>query len=749
MPAEEEPGMLFFLRSPPPPPLPLASDSPTAAPTIASATSTTTTLAVANGKRKRSASTEGEETVERHAGDEEKAQKKKDAMQAVTKDLLIVLKEYDPTPSILSFSLSSIASVEEQSPPTKRPKLSTPIPDTIHERLAVATYESFNVFLSDVSAVCRALMGTLSPTPKATTDGSTSWENVNTIVARVIHFEHLAKDLVNRQRKRLVEWLDFTEELDTNDQPLSSLSKASDKVALTVLTYGGPVFSSLPKADNIVIPSTVSSRSTSTSGSPKSPASTTATSVASDWPKNQHRKAECIAVVTPFIEPDVPHAQFSTVKAIPTSEAEIKKESGGAARIPKLGEVFPPPAALANLPPPQVDYSRIGLKWGGELGSGGIVAHPEVEFKSETSGHWLQYTNFPQPGLSRLPPDPFRQGIGLPANFVAAYSSFAPTRDESLAKVPAAVSNSIWWERRGGRIFRKMFTQDPTIGHMYKQYEPKKQQQQQPDRLQLTDKPQEPNSDLNESEIEKLIESFEELPIDTRLLMSHDAMLVEISSLLSQLQSQQYTRLAATKPDLLPQTDEVKTYLALKDRLTSLIDALPPHVLATIDGHPDSDLILSHKIPILNSAAPVFKGTLPSDDKPPQQQVQTAAMSAINAAAGLSPISPAPVASMLSTPRRVQGAPHLTVGAPPPPVTPQQHPQYGYPQQPQQQRPQYQTPQQQQPYQRPRGSVPPPQGLGAIGVGGGYYPQQQSQQQQSPAVGGAQSPARYSQRVRR
>ncbi|KAF8250304.1 hypothetical protein K440DRAFT_619793 [Wilcoxina mikolae CBS 423.85] len=723
-----------------------------AAPTIASATSTTT-LAVVNGKRKRSASTEGEETVERHAGEEEKAQKKKDAMQAVTKDLLIVLKEYDPTPSILSFSLSSIASVEEQSPPTKRPKLSTPIPDTIHERLAAATYESFSVFLSDVSAVCRALMGTLSSTPKATTDGSTSWENVNTTVARVIHFERLAKDLVNRQRKRLVEWLDFTEEVDTNDQPLSSLSKASDKVALTVLTYGGPVFSSLPKADNIVIPSAVSSRSTSTSGSPKSPASTAATSVASDWPKNQHRKAERIAVITPFVEPDVPHAQFSTVKAIPASEAEIKKESGGAARIPKLGEVFPPPAALANLPPPQVDYSRIGLKWGGELGPGGIVAHPEVEFKSETPGHWLQYTNFPQPGLSRLPPDPFRQGIGLPANFVAAYSSFAPTRDESLAKVPAAVSNSIWWERRGGRIFRKMFAQDLVIGHMYKQYEPKKkqQQQQQPDRLQLTDKPQEPNSDLNESEIEKLIESFEELPIDTRLLMSHDAMLVEISSLLSQLQSQQYTRLAATKPDLLPQTDEVKTYLALKDRLTSLIDALPPHVLATIDGHPDSDLILSHKIPILDSTAPVFKGTLPSDDKPPQQQVQTAAMSAINAAAGLSPISPAPVANMLSTPRRVQGAPHLTVGAPPPPVTPQQHPQYGYPQQPQQQRPQYQTPQQQQQYQRPRGSVPPPQGLGAIGVGGGYYPQPQPQpqQQQSPAVGGAQSPARYSQRVRR
>jgi len=639
-----------------------------------------------------------------------------------------------------------------ESPPTKRTKLSTPIPDTIHERLATATYASFNVFLSDVSAVCRALMATLNSTPKATADGSTSWENVNTTVARVIHFEHLAKDLVNRQRKRLVEWLDFTEEVDVNDKPAPS-SKGSDKVALTVLTYGGPVFSSLPKADNIIIPSAVSSRSTSTSGSPKSPASTAATSVASDWPKHHHHhKAERVAVVTPFVEPDVSLPHISTVKAIPASEAEIKKESGAAAKIPKLGEVFPPPPALANLPPPQVDYSKIGLKWGGELGPGGIVAHPEVEFRSETPGHWLQYTNYPQPGLSRLPPDPFRQGIGLPANFVAAYSSFAPTRDESLAKVPAAVSDSIWWERRGGRIFRKMFAQYPPIGHMYKQYEPKKQQQQEQAK-DSQDSPLQPNSDLNESEIEKLIDSFEELPIDTRLLMSHDAMLAEISSLLFQLQSQQYTRLAATKAELLPQTDEVKTYIALTDRLTSLIDALPPHVLATIDGHPDSDLILSSKIPILDSATSVFKGTLPSDDKPPQQQVQTAAMSAINAAAGLSPISPAPVASMISTPRRVQGAPHLSVGAQQPPTTPQQTPQYGYPQQPQQQRPQYQTPQQQQQYQRPRGSVPPPQGLGAIGVGGGYYPQQQPQQPQpqgmSPAVGGAQSPARYSQRVRR
>lgn len=589
---------------------------------------------------------------------------------------------------------------------------------------------------------------------------------------------------MNRQRKRLAEWLDLTEEVDVSEKP----EKPSGKVALTVLTYNGPVFSSLPKPDNITVPSVVSSRSSSTSASPKSPTSTAATSV-SEWPK----KTESLSVMTPFVEPAVPLPHISTVKA-------ANDHSG--VPVPKLGEVFAPPQALASMQVPALDYSKIGVKWGGEVGLGGISAHPETEYKTEVAGQWLQYTNYPQPGLSRLPPDPFRQGIGLPGNFVAAYSSFAPTRDESFSKVPSAVSNAIWWEKRGGRIFRRMFGQDPVLGHMFKEYEPKDKQEQEgkPTAIPVASSP----ADLDEKAIEELIQNFEDMPIDTRLLMDNDAMLSEISHLITTLQSQQYARLAEMigphETPTGPQTEEVKTYIQLRDRLASLIELLPPHLLATIDGQPDSELILSHKIPALDGdGEPVFNGTLPSDDPKLQQpQIQVAANMAMNAAAGLSPINPAPVANMMAPQQQqrvFQGVPHLTVnvGGPPPqgpgyqqytqpsPMYQQaQTPHFAAPPPPHQQQyaqqppPQMQqrvypqpTPQRGGPVmptastpiayaQRPRGSVPPPQGLGAIGVGPGastYYhqqpPPQQMPMQMSPQQLHQATPTRYSQRARR
>jgi len=658
---------------------------------------------------------------------------------------LTTARRYDPTPSILNYSLASIENVVSQAqPPTKRTKLSEPIPDTIVGRLQASTYLSLNALLSDVSAVCKALNNSLSATPK--TSSGSSWQNANTIIARVIHFECLTKDLVNRQRKRMADVLDLTDELVASEK--ASKPAASDKVALAVLTCGGAVFSSLPVPDNITVPSTVSSRSSSATGSPKSPASTAATSI-SDWPKH---KAERLSVVMPFVEPAaLGFPQISTVRAITDSESASSKRT---IKAPKLGEVFPPPPALQHYQCPPMDLEKNGILWGGGVGPGGFVTRPELDQPSEVMSHWLQYTNFAPPHPKRLPPDPFKQGIGLPANFVAAYSSFAPTRDDSLAKVPVELSNAVWWEKRGGRIFRRMFKDHPTLGHMHRKYTPSD-----PDELPANRNAQQSNEDeVDEKEMEKLIENFEELPIDTRLLMSNDAMLTEISSLLATLQSQQYRRLAAiigpNENPAQPASEEVKTYIQLRDRLSSLIECLPPHLLATIDGHVDSELLLSSRIPI-SEGRPVFKGALPNDDPKQIPQVQQAAMTAMNAAAGLSPVHPAPVAAMMGRhPQHqqqqpsphVMGTPNLSMQHPhtpqphhyPSPApgynvpTPHQQPQgyhhHQYPQHtPHPQHRQYapgpqHTPQPQVTYaQRPRGNVPPPQGLGAIGVGGGNY----------------------------
>ena len=302
-----------------------------------------------------------------------------------------------------------------------------------------------------MKAACRAVTDALGATPKS--DMHAGWERVNNTIAHIIHFERLAKDLVNRQRARLP-WLDLTAEVDPNEMP----EKPTENMALTVLTYAGPLFSSLPKSDNITVPSAVSSRASSASGSPKSPTSTAATSV-SDWPKT---KPESLSVMTPFVEPSIPLPLISTAKAATNKSV---------AKVPKIGEIFAPPGSVSGMQVPSLDFTKVGMKWGGEVGPGGAVAHPEIDYQSEIAGQWLQYTNYPQPGFSRMLPDPYRQGIGLPGNFVAAYSTFAPTRDNSYSKVPQSISSAIWWDRRGGKVFRRMFGQDEVLGHMFKEYE--------------------------------------------------------------------------------------------------------------------------------------------------------------------------------------------------------------------------------------------------------------------------------------
>jgi hypothetical protein len=95
MPVEEEPGTLLVLRPPPD-----EERAPDLAQGPLDATNTdpqpTTTLAVVNAKRKRGASSGDENTVPpaNDMSEEEKSRRKKEAMQAVSTDLLQVLKEY-------------------------------------------------------------------------------------------------------------------------------------------------------------------------------------------------------------------------------------------------------------------------------------------------------------------------------------------------------------------------------------------------------------------------------------------------------------------------------------------------------------------------------------------------------------------------------------------------------------------------------------------------------------------------------
>ncbi|CUS12304.1 unnamed protein product [Tuber aestivum] len=614
-------------------------------------------------------------------------------MEATMRDLLTVLKSNDPTPSILRHPIPNSAPSPSGAPPIKRTKISPSSPNTVAEKLLRVTYTSLTTLLSDISAVCRELLTSAdNERPNGTlANGTSSIASASALpfVVQVIHFEELAKQVITRERVRRADLFDFVEEMSADSVTVKPVGSRG-KVALTVMGQHGPLFSSLQNPINALPVGDLapSSRSTSASAStsPKSSISTAPTSTVTS-PKAEPLN-EC-PVYTPLNESHLPPL-ISTVKAIPSNGQLLrggKRFTGKeGAKVSTLGEAFPAPRGLPPLLPPKPDQpSEVGLKWGGKIGVGGIRVENPSNDKSEGCGDWLSYRNNMSPNhpLARL--EPPRSRAPLPADLVAAYSSFAPTKDDSGSKIPAAVRNRVWWDRAGKQLFAKEFADEPSLRQMYSPSDGK---------VAVVEARTE-EMDLDE-EFRRAIDDWEpdkEIPIDARLLDGADGaeatmagkrvdgengadadaagtkddpekILSEISDLLQSLRDQQYTRLSVlphgqpAKPGtvnapvpstpLAPGEEEVGLYNTIRDRLARLISKLPPHLVATIDGGPGSDLALSGKLPVL--ALPIFKGTLPADEshhpKASTPQVQGAAMAAMNAAAGLSPVNSAPVAHM-------------------------------------------------------------------------------------------------------
>ena len=628
-----------------------------------------------------------------------------------------LLRRNDPIPSVIAHPIPHASPSPHGGPPSKRTKLSPSAPNTIADKLEQGLYTSLATIIKDVSFVCSKLLE--SAPSDSSTNGARPEAGGTPFAAQLLCFEELAKQIITQERLRRADLFDFAEEMADD----CSITKPVTKVALTVMGQHGPLFSSLQNP--IAVPPTSdsapSSRATSMSASPKSSQSTAPTSAATS-PKASPLKE--YPVYTSLDESSLPPL-ISTVKAIP-STGQVKASAVEKPRVPTLGEAFPQPRGMTPLSPPkpaQSGSAAVGLKWGGDIGIGGVRLENPMNDRREACGEWLRYRNHPPPNHPKARRELVRLGIGLPADVVAAYSSFAPTRDDSGCKVPAFTRNRVWWHRVGRKSFRKslrrQFLEAPDIDDVLAEHDDAKVD----DAGQITrptEEAEEEEQDLEEV-FRKAIDEWgpdENIPIDSRLLNgSNDAgmqevadqendldpekILPEISNLLQSLRSQQYIRLSTVPPvppskagsgaspvlgtPSTPSEEELTLYNAIKDRLALLISRLPPHLVATIDGDPDGDLNVSSKVPILEGGTPVFKGTLPSDDAHlpkglATSQVQGAAMAAMNAAAGLSPVqavNAAPIAMMTpmrqnapvpqpaSSARVVGGLPNISVGGVP------------------------------------------------------------------------------------
>lgn len=281
-----------------------------------------------------------------------------------------------------------------------------------------------------------------------------------------------------------------------------------------------------------------------------------------------------------------------------------------------FGEVFQPPPKLPRLDPPAApSFTKPDEKSIGWVQPTHKVAlkGTKMDFRDEMlpSGFYLnngfsrEPYNFDSWKNSFQPKN--KQESGYVENLVrSAYSSFTPSRDNSIAIVPRDLKSRIWWTKYNDRI-ASAYPLDGLVDELSLE-----ETKEQPEELDLTGI-EEAISKYVPEEPPKQTDSKHLSDLDTET----ESLLMEVSDLLLTLSS--YAKLrnlsapsstgATTVPQ--PSTEEKETYEMLKTALTTMIATLPPYLVSKLDGEQLAELTVSTALP---GSAPQFHGGLEEDD---------------------------------------------------------------------------------------------------------------------------------------
>lgn len=211
-----------------------------------------------------------------------------------------------------------------------------------------------------------------------------------------------------------------------------------------------------------------------------------------------------------------------------------------------------------------------------------------------------------------------QEAAELDALFCSAYSSFAPTKDDTEAIVTTKTMAQIWWQRQGEQAFERLTKNFENAAIV--------------EEVLTEDAP--PAKD-EAAEFEDAINHWDEV-IDPSLLGGEvveksaeekdaEEILESISELLETLNSYQRNRNLAPPavsrsgaPSLVgapnvaqPNEEEARTYSILKSQLSLMISTLPPYVVAKLNSDQLSELNISTKIPVYVEP---YKGVLEEDE---------------------------------------------------------------------------------------------------------------------------------------
>lgn len=405
-----------------------------------------------------------------------------------------------------------------------------------------------------------------------------------------------------------------------------------------------------------------------------------------------------VKVEVPLQEAFLPSI-LSTTKIVPVQSADPANHKG---KRPTIGELFAPPATLLQLaaPKPAKPLSTKGntISWVPPESVAKTSRKSHTYFnQNQSTGQWLGYGGVDTPKEPTSPeakqkhrqralstgeanPPPSQTTMAAlqlareDALFRGAFSSFAPTHDDSVAIIPGEVKNRVWWHKVGEKRFQDTMVIDPAL------------LEGQTDGMEVNSKEKNGEDELFRQVVESfdvdLDEDPQAEPVDKNLV---DEILAEISELLETLHSYQrirysqlpnssrtpasqtaaLTALAGSPSN--PSSAEVETYKILKSQLALMISALPPYAVAKLNGDQMADLKISRNLVI---GTREYRGVMEED------QVSRLA----KAAALTAPVGAAPGSRITSQYANAGGQYSRTPSLPTPRTT-HQNPNSYYPQQ--------------------------------------------------------------------
>lgn len=527
---------------------------------------------------------------------------------------MLTSSSYDTQPSILSHPLtSSIARSPSGEANTKRAKLTPPaLPTNIADQVQSGSYDSLQALGEDIKNATTEILAAHGPSDSSTAPASLEAINLQ---AKVLAFRGIAKNLIDREDARRAE-ADTEKEIDAEGEDDDEVMKEEEATASidveglqapqsrTVLTlYGSAppkqLFSSLQQPRKVqptdVIPTLDAA----------------------------------VKVTLPLREINLPN-MISTTEVYPIPDPADTKTN----KVATIGDRFRAPSHLPQISPPK--SARPSTSKGNSTITFAPLEAPKPKRKGSqsyahqtlASGFWLGYGGVDMPkdqtsptakqksrqralsmGEAQQPPSEAIlvavQQAKEDALFRSAYSSFAPTRDDSTAIVPEETKNMVWWQKVGEKRFNETFPIDPALLGTEIDAE--------------TNTNGVPDEDEN---FKEAVENF--VPIEGNPLAEvegkgedekdSEEVLKEISELLETLASYQRIRNSSltTNPRTpvvqnsslatlagspsSPSTEEFDVYQILKSQLTLLISQLPPYAVAKLNGDQLDELNISRTI---------------------------------------------------------------------------------------------------------------------------------------------------------